>query len=382
VKIGILTGGGDVPGLNACIKAAVNRLSSEGHTVLGIRRGWAGLLETDVADASSIANNTLPLDPGVVRTIDRTGGTFLHTSRMNPARVRPGDEPSFLAEGRTGDEVRDHTAHVLAVLERLGVDALIPIGGDDTLSFALRLHEEGVPVVAVPKTMDNDVHGTDYCIGFSTAITRTVIFIHQLRTSAGSHERLTVVEVFGRYSGETSLVSAYLSGVDRAIISEVPFDIDRLAGFLGADKAANPSRYAMMTISEGATMEGGELIQEGPEDPYGHRKLGGIGQLTAQRLKEITGQDVIYQQIGYLMRSGSPDSLDLMVATNYAVMAADLLIEGNMGRLVALRNGNYANLPLAVTRQGQKRVDVGALYDAEHYLPKIRHVDGKPMFLY
>ncbi len=382
MKVGILTGGGDVPGLNASIKAATMRLASEGHAVLGIRRGWAGLLETDPDDPSTAAANTIVLDPGHVRTIDRTGGTFLHTSRTNPAKVRPGDEPAFLAAGRQDDGARDHTGHVLRVLDHLGLDALIPIGGDDTLSFAVRLSDEGVPVVAIPKTMDNDVHGTDYCIGFSTAITRTVIFIHQLRTSAGSHERLAVVEVFGRYSGETSLVSAYLSGVDRAIISEVPFDIEKLAGFLMADKAANPSRYAMMTISEGATLIGGEMVQGGPEDAYGHKKLGGVGQQTSELLKEITGDGIIYQQIGYLMRSGSPDSLDLMVAINYAVMAADLVIEGTTGRLVALRNGNYTNVPLSVTRQGVKRVDVTSLYDTEHYLPKIRHVDGKPMFLY
>ena len=382
MKVGILTGGGDVPGLNASIKAVVLRMASEGHEVIGLRRGWAGLLETNPDDPSTLAEHVVALDPGVVRTIDRTGGTFLHTSRTNPAKVRPSEEPAFLADGRTDDGPRDHTPHALRVLDHLGLDALIPIGGDDTLSFALRLSDEGVPVVAIPKTMDNDVHGTDYCIGFSTAVTRTVIFIHQLRTSAGSHERLAVVEVFGRYSGETSLVSAYLSGVDRAIISEVPFDIERLAERLSADKKANPSRYAMMTISEGATMVGGQMEQFGPEDAFGHRKLGGIGQTTSEMLKEITGDGIIYQQIGYLMRSGSPDSLDLMVAINYAVMAADLVIEGTTGRLVALRNGNYANVPLGVTRQGVKRVDIDALYDSANYLPKIRHVDGKPMFLY
>lgn len=382
MKVGILTGGGDVPGLNACIKAATNRASEEGHIVVGIRRGWAGLLETDPDDPESIAENTTPLNPAVVRTIDRTGGTFLHTSRTNPAKVKPEDEPAFLRADGEGEEPRDHTPHVLKVIDRLGIDALIPIGGDDTLSFALRLHDEGVPVVAIPKTMDNDVHGTDYCIGFSTAVTRTVNFIHQLRTSAGSHERLAVVEVFGRYSGETSLVSAYLAGVDRAIISEVPFDIERLARFLMDDREANPSRYAMMTISEGAQMVGGEMVMGGREDAYGHRKLGGIGQVTGEALRQITGQGIIYQQLGYLMRSGTPDSLDLMVAINYAVMAADLVIDGQYGRLVALRNGNYVNVPIGVTRQGVKRVDVGALYDADNYRPKIRHVDGKPMFLY
>jgi ATP-dependent phosphofructokinase / diphosphate-dependent phosphofructokinase len=382
MRIGILTGGGDVPGLNASIKAATNRAVADGHEMVGIRRGWAGLLELDPADPDSAGTHIVPLDPDVVRTIDRTGGTILHTSRTNPAKVRASDEPDFLKAGRVDDEARDHTPHVLKVLERLGIDALIPIGGDDTLSFALRLHDEGIPVVAVPKTMDNDVHGTDYCIGFSTAVTRTVIFIHQLRTSAGSHERLAVVEVFGRYSGETSLVSAYLSGMDRAIISEVPFDVEKLATFLMDDKRKNPSRYAMTTISEGAHFVGGEMVMGGSADAYGHRKLGGIGAQTGEALKEITGEGIIYQQIGYLMRSGQPDSLDLMVAINYAVMAADLLLEGTHGRLVALRNGSYVNVPLEVVRQGVKRADVDALYDGDEYRPKIRHVDGKPMFLY
>jgi 6-phosphofructokinase len=382
MKIGILTGGGDVPGLNACIKAVVGRAASEGHQVIGIRKGWAGLLDTDPENPLAVQTGTIALDPSVVRTIDRSGGTFLHTSRTNPAKVRPANEPAFLRDGRTDDEPRDHTAHVLRVIERLGLSALIPIGGDDTLSFALRLHEEGIPVVAIPKTMDNDVHGTDYCIGFSTAVSRTVNLVHQLRTSAGSHERLTVVEVFGRNSGETSLVSAYLSGVDRAIISEVPFDVDKLAELLMRDKRANPSNYAMMTISEGATLAGGQVIESGEEDAFGHRKLGGIGQLTSELLKERTGQDMIYQQLGYLMRSGSPDSLDLMVAINYAVMATDLILQGGTGRLVALRDGNYVNLPLSILGEGVRRVDIEALYDAERYLPKVRHVDGKPMFLY
>ena len=382
MKVAVLTGGGDVPGLNACIKAATLRAIDDGHEVVGIRRGWAGLLETDPGDPATIGSNSTPLDPVAVRTIDRTGGTVLHTSRTNPAKVRPAEEPEFLKSGREDDEPRDHTGHVLKVLDALGIDALLPIGGDDTLSFALRLHAEGVPVVAIPKTMDNDVHGTDYCIGFSTAVTRTVNFVHQLRTSAGSHERLAIVEVFGRYSGETSLVSAYLAGVERAVISEVSFDIERLASLLMDDKRRNPSHYAMMTISEGATLVGGEMVMGDKEDAYGHRKLGGIGQVTGELLHAITGEGIINQHLGYLMRSGSPDSLDLMVAINYAVMAADLVAAGEYGRLVALRNGNYVNVPIDVVRQGVKRVDVGALYDVDAYRPKIRHVDGKPMFLY
>src|SRR6478672_2731734 len=319
MKIGILTGGGDVPGLNACIKAVVGRATSEGHQVIGIRRGWAGLLDTDPENPLAVQVGTMTLDPATVRTIDRSGGTFLHTSRMNPAKVKPANEPAFLRGGRTDDAPRDHTAHVLRVIERLGISALISIGGDDTLSFGLRLHQEGVPVVAIPKTMDNDVHGTDYCIGFSTAVTRGVEFIHALRTSTGSHERIAVVELFGRYSGETSLITAYLAGVDRAVISEVPFDVERLSRLLVADKRANPSNYAMVTISEGATIAGGEMVLSGTEDAFGHRKLGGIGAATGDLIGRITGEGIVLQQVAYLMRSGSPDSLDLMVATNYAV---------------------------------------------------------------
>jgi len=382
MRIGILTGGGDVPGLNPCIKAVVNRVAHDGHEVVGLRRGWAALLEHVPDDPGSAERWFQSLTPSVVRTIDRTGGTFLHTSRTNPSRVRPRDVPAHLADRAVGDGPFDFTDHVLRVVESLGIDVLIPIGGDDTLSYALRMHDEGVPVIAIPKTMDNDVHGTDYCIGFSTAVTRGVQFIHNLRTSTGSHERIAVVELFGRYSGETSLITAYLAGVDRAVISEVPFDIDKLGALLVADKRANPSNYSMLTVSEGATIAGGDMVLSGEEDAYGHRKLGGIGELTASLLKEHTGEEMIVQVIGYLMRSGAPDSLDLMVATNYAVMAADLALEGASGRMVALRSGTYTSVPISATREGVKRVDVDELYDVEAYRPKLRHVTGKPMFLY
>jgi ATP-dependent phosphofructokinase / diphosphate-dependent phosphofructokinase len=382
MRIGILTGGGDVPGLNPCIKSVVNRVVDDGHEVIGLRRGWAGLLECQPDQPESIADCTMALNPERVRIIDRSGGTILHTSRTNPQKVRASEVPDFLKDKASPQGTSDFTPHVLTVLSALGIDALIPIGGDDTLSYALRMHQEGVPVIAIPKTMDNDVHGTDYCIGFSTAVTRSVNFIHQLRTSAGSHERLAVIELFGRYSGETSLISAYLAGADRAIISEVPFDIDKLADLLMRDKRRNPSNYAMVTVSEGATLTDGELQLSGEADAYGHRKLGGIGDLTGQLLKEKTGEGIITQTVGYLMRSGSPDSLDLMVATNYAVMAADLAVEGASGRMVALKNGTYTNVPINVTGEGARRVDVGALYDEEAYQPKIRHVGGKPMFLY
>ena len=381
--IAILTGGGDVPGLNPCIKTVAYRAIDEGVRVLGVRRGWGGLLHYNPDDPESFAANLQWLDKNMVRTIDRTGGTYLHTSRTNPASVRPKDVPAFLRDRVSPDAERaDLTAHVLANLDRLGVDALIPIGGDDTLSFGERLHREGFPVIAVPKTMDNDVYGTDYCIGFSTAVTRSVNFIHALRTSTGSHERIAVVELFGRYCGETSLVAAYLSGADRAIISEVPFDPERLARLVLEDKRTNPSNYAMVTISEGARVAGGEMHLTGEADPYGHRKLGGIGAETGALLKQITGEDIVFQQLSYLMRSGAPDSLDLMVAVNFANMAVDLALEGTSGRLVALSRGTYTDIPLSTVAQGKKRVDVEELYDPDQYRPKVRHVMGKPMFLY
>ena len=380
MRFAILTGGGDVPGLNPCIKAFVNRAEAAGHDVVGVRRGWAGLLNYE--PGSPDEGLVVDLDAANVRTIDRTGGTVLHTSRTNPGSVRTKDVPPFLSDSVQGDGPHDLTRHVLGVIEHLELDTLVAIGGDDTLSYALRLHDEGIPVIAIPKTMDNDVHGTDYCIGFSTAVTRGVQFIHNLRTSSGSHERLAVVELFGRYSGETSLVTAYLAGVDRAVISEVPFDPDRLAQLLLEDKRSNPSRYAMVTVSEGAKPVAGDLFLSGEEDAYGHRKLGGIGQQLSEALKERTGEDMIYQPLAYLMRSGSPDSLDLMVATNFAVMAADLAVEKDTGRMVSLRNGTYTTVPISATREGVKRVDVDELYDAEEYRPKVRHVLGKPMFLY
>lgn len=388
MRIGILTGGGDVPGLNPSIKAAVQRAVEEGHEVIGIRRGWGGLLDYNPDDPESFEKNLMRLDKQVVRKIDRTGGTFLHTSRTNPSKVSKKRVPDFLRDPEHPDaeeednRLRDFTPHVLRNLEKLGIDVLIPIGGDDTLSYGERLHREGFPVVAIPKTMDNDVYGTDYCIGFSTAVTRSVQFIHNLRTSTGSHERIAVVELFGRNSGETSLISSYLAGVDRAIISEVPFDPERLAELVIQDKRNNPSNYAMVTISEGAHMIGGKVVEYGEADAYGHKKLGGIGAITGEALKKITGENIIYQQVSYLMRSGAPDALDLMVAFNYANLAVSLATNGVSGRMVALRDGTYTHIPMSTVTSGIKRVDVDELYDVNNYLPKVRHVLGKPMFLY
>jgi len=380
--VGILTGGGDVPGLNPCIKAVVYRGIEEGLKVIGIRRGWGGIIEFNPDDPKSREQHIEELDTAKVRTIDRSGGTYLHTSRTNPGKVKYKEVPGFLKSQAKEGEITDFTPQVLKNLQRLGIDVLIPIGGDDTLSYGERLHQEGFPVVAIPKTMDNDVFGTDYCIGFSTAVTRSVNFIHALRTSTGSHERIAVVELFGRYCGETSLISAYLASADRAIISEVPFDPERLAKLIMEDKKANPSNYAMLTISEGARMTAGKMVQYGEADAYGHRKLGGIGLETGDILKKLTGQDIVFQQLSYLMRSGAPDSLDLMVAVNYANMAIDLIMKRVYGRMIALRQGIYTDVPLSIITTGQKRVDVRELYDEEQYRPKVRHVMGKPMFLY
>ena len=386
MRIGVLTGGGDVPGLNAAIKTITYRGVSEGHEIIGIRRGWMGLLHYNPDDPETYKQYILPLNKANTRTIDRTGGTFLHTSRVNPSRVLPEKAPAFLKpeeQEPDKDGFLDFTPHVLKNLEHLKIDVLIPIGGEDTLGYAARLHREGFPIVSIPKTMDNDVFGTDFCIGFSTAVTRSVRFIHQLRSTCGSHERIGVIELFGRHCGETSLISAYLAGVDRAIISEVPFDLEKLAELLMKDKRENPSNYAMMTISEGARIIGEDIVYKKDKvDPYGHKKLGGIGAITADRLQKITGESTMIQEVAYLMRSGEPDALDVMVAVNYANIAMDLIATKKFGRMVALRNGRYTDVTAESPILGVKTVDVRALYDVEEYRPKVWHAHGKPMFLY
>jgi len=274
------------------------------------------------------------------------------------------------------------TKHVLKNLENLGVDVLVPIGGDDTLGYGSRLFSEQYPIVEIPKTMDNDVYGTDYCIGFSTAVTRSVQFIHQLRTSTGSHERIAIIELFGRYSGQTALISGYLAGVDRTVIPEVPFDPKHLSDLLLKDHHENPSHYAVMVISEGAKPKDGDMVMYGKEDAFGHKKLGGIGIVTAEAIKQNTGIHTLYQQLSYLMRSGAPDSLDLMVAVTFANMAMDLIHRRNFGHMVALQDGLYTYVPADTPSLGSRKVDVDALYDVEQYKPKLRQARGKPMFLY
>lgn len=383
MRIGILTGGGDVPGLNPCIKAATRAAESFGWEMIGFRRGWAGPLNYNPDDKAGSEHLLMPLDRARTRTIDRTGGTILHTSRTKPSKVKKEDVPSFV-KGATLNEdgTYDCTAHVLRVMESVGIDALIPIGGDDTLSYGARLYQEGMKTMSIPKTMDNDVFGTDYCIGFSTAVTRSIDSITGLRTSTGSHERIAVVELFGRNSGETALMSGALADADRVLIAEVPFDVNRVAELLAADRAANPSNYSMVCVSEGAQMEGGEIIERGEADAYGHRKLGGIGQLLGDEIKRITGINIISQNLGYIMRAGAPDALDQMVSRSYGTMAVQLLAQGQHGLMMALRDGNYTTVPGDTCIQGEKRVDIEAFYDTETYRPRVEQILGKPMFMY
>jgi ATP-dependent phosphofructokinase / diphosphate-dependent phosphofructokinase len=384
-RIGILTGGGDVPGLNMAIKGFVGRMEEAGYEIFGLKRGWDALLNIVPSPQADNSAWLVPLTRANTRTIDRSGGTVLHTSRINPAIMKPEEVPEHLRGRETGCDAGgrlDLTSAALEVLEFLRLETLVAIGGDGTLSFACRLHEEGVPVVGVPKTMDNDVFGTEYCIGFSTAITRSVNFIHDLRTAAGSHERFLIVELFGRYCGETCLLSSYLAGTDRALIAEVPFEPGLVVELLAADKRSNPSNYAVVAISEGAHPVGGQPVESGDADVMGKRELGGIGRLLRQELQRTTGNRVIYQRLGYLMRSGPPDALDRLVASNFANLAADLALAGETGRLVAILEGRYSTVPIGTVGAGSKQVDVERFYDRVNYRPKIIGVLDLPMFLH
>lgn len=382
-KIAILTGGGDVPGLNAAIRSFVVHATQSGLEVIGLRRGWEALVRIVPDSSADNSRWIVPLDAVNTRTIDRSGGTFLHTTRLNPARTREAQVPENLradAGPRSTEGRYDLTRQALRTIEFLGVDGLVVIGGDGTLAFARRLDNEGVPVVAIPKTLDNDVYGTDYCIGFSTAITRSVAFINDLRTAAGSHERLVVVELFGRYSGETCLLTSYLAGTDRAAIAEVPFDVKRLYELMERDRADNPSGYAILAISEGARpSDGGYFERGGPADANGTRRLGGVGEFVSDYFEQRSGERVIYQRLAYLMRSGAPDSLDQLVAKNYGRLAADLIARGVRGCMVALVEGRYSSVEIQQTGR-RKQVDVDRFYDPATFRPKEGNVLGMPMF--
>ncbi|HHN74210.1 MAG TPA: phosphofructokinase [Acidobacteria bacterium] len=382
-RIGVLTGGGDVPGLNVVIKTLTARMEDAGWEVVGLKRGWAALLHAGPGSPFPGSDWTLRLTRQNTRTIDRTGGTMLHSSRTNPMAVAPDEIPPHLKGQGTPleDGKVDLTEVAIRTVETLGLDVLVAIGGDDTLSFARRLDEEGLPVIGIPKTMDNDVFGTDYCIGFSTAVSRSVNMITDLRSPAGSHERFLVVELFGRNCGETSLMVSLLCAADRALISEVPFDPDRVAELILRDKRDNPSNYALITVSEGARIEGGEVIESGEPDAYGHKKLGGIGMWLSEFLKKKTREGTVYQSLAYLMRSGPADSLDKLVAINFARIAADQVVRGETGRLVAVDKGLYTTREISIVGAGVRKVNVERYYDAEAYRPKLGSVIGHPLFL-
>jgi 6-phosphofructokinase 1 len=386
--IGILTGGGDVPGLNPAIRAVTIRALREGYRVIGIRRGWAGLIDVVRDPQADNSNNFQVLSEEIVNRAGRTGGTFLHTSRTNPPRVRRDQLPPHLQDQYT-DQANDLTPEVLKNLEFVGIDTLIPIGGDDTLSYAVRMHQEGVKVVAIPKTMDNDVPGTDYCIGFSTCVTRTIELANSLRTVAGSHERVLVLEVFGRYAGFTSMLPTMAGAAHRCVIPEYRFDIERLTDLLMYDRRNNPSRYAVLLVSEGAMFEGGEMVfKERTTDAYGHAKLGGIGDLISARLRELTPKyndgvavDTLNQKLGYMVRCGDPDAIDSIVPMAYGNLALDLILKQVHGRLVVLKNGRYDNVPIDVVASTKKKVNVERFYNTDRLRPKFESFEKTPLFI-
>jgi 6-phosphofructokinase 1 len=386
--IGILTGGGDVPGLNPAIRAVTIRALREGYQVIGLKRGWLGISSIIRDKDADNSEWVQVLTEEIVNRAGRTGGTFLHTSRTKPSSMAKGDVPDHLRDIYSAEK-NDLTPEIIKNLDFLGVDYLIPIGGDDTLSYGVRLFKEGVKVVAIPKTMDNDVPGTDYCIGFSTCVTRTIQMTHSLRTSAGSHERLLVLEVFGRYAGYTAMLPTMAGAADRCVIPEYQFDMDRLTELLVHDRNKNPSKYAVVLVSEGAMFNGGEMIfQNAVTDAFGHAKLGGIGDLVSAELKERSARwnngkelNIISQKLGYLVRGGDPDAIDSIVPMAYGNLALDLILQGLHGRLVVLRNGRYDNVPLDVVTSYKKLVNVDKFYNIERLRPDYKSFEMKPLMI-
>jgi 6-phosphofructokinase len=386
--IGILTGGGDVPGLNPAIRAVTIRALREGYKVIGIRRGWAGLVDVVRDKKADNSKNYQELTEDVVNRAGRTGGTFLHTSRTNPARIKNDRLPEHLRE-QYPNEVDDITPEILKNLDFLGIDYLIPIGGDDTLSYAVRMYQEGVKVVAIPKTMDNDVPGTDYCIGFSTCVTRTIEIANSLRTVAGSHERLMVLEVFGRYAGFTAMLPTMAGAAHRCVIPEFKFNIERLAERLMLDRKYNPSNYSVVLVSEGAMFEGGEMVfKDRTTDAFGHAKLGGIGDLVSEQLKGFTPKynngrsvDTVTQKLGYLVRCGDPDAIDSIVPMAYGNLALDLILKKTHGRLVVLKNGRYDNIPIDIVTSTKKTVNVERFYNTDRLRPHYKSFEMTPLFI-
>lgn len=386
--IGILTGGGDVPGLNPAIRAVTIRALREGFQVVGIRRGWAGAISILRDPKADNSENYQILTEEVVNRAARTGGTFIHTSRTNPSNVGKSSIPEHLRDTYTADK-NDLTPEVLKNLEFLGIDYMIPIGGDDTLSYGVRLFKEGVKVIAIPKTMDNDVPGTDYCIGFSTCVSRTIQLSNSLRTSAGSHERFLVLEVFGRYAGFTAMLPTIAGAANRCVIPEYKFKIEHLAELLSEDRNRNPSKYSVAIVSEGAMFEGGEMVFQGSAtDAYGHAKLGGIGDLVSAAIKDLSPQfnkgktvNVINQKLGYLVRAGDPDAIDSIVPMAYGNLALDMILSGIHGRLVVLKNGRYDNMPIEVVTSMKKTVNVDKYYNTDRLHPHYHSFEMRPLFI-
>ncbi|MCT4604092.1 MAG: 6-phosphofructokinase [Marinifilum sp.] len=386
--IGILTGGGDVPGLNPAIRAVTIRALREGYKVIGIRKGWRGLIDIVRDEKVDNSENFEVLTEELVNKVGRTGGTFLHTSRVNPSKTSRERVPVHLKD-KYDQDVNDLTEEVLSNLDFLNIDYLIPIGGDDTLSYGVRLYQEGFKVIAIPKTMDNDVPGTDYCIGFSTCITRTISLTHSLRTSAGSHERLLVLEVFGRYAGFTAILPTLAGAANRCVIPEHNFDVERLTELMIQDRFSNPSRYSVVLISEGAAFTGEEMIfQDDAMDDYGHKKLGGIGDRVSEQMKILSPKfnnlkpiNVINQKLGYMVRCGDPDAIDSIVPMAFGNLALDLIIKGIHGRLITLRNGRYDNAPIDIVTSSKKLVDVDRYYNTERLRPKYNSFELQPLFL-
>lgn len=386
--IAILTGGGDVPGLNPAIRAITIRAVREGYKVVGLRRGWAGLVDLIRDKEADNSDNFQILTEEIVNKAGRTGGTFLHSSRTHPGHVPKLEVPAHLQD-KYSDEVNDLTGEILKNLDYLGIDYLIPLGGDDTLSYGVRLYQEGVKIIAIPKTMDNDVPGTDYCIGFSTCVTRTIMITRSLLTSAGSHERFLVLEVFGRYAGFTAMLPTMAGAANRCVIPEYKFDMEQLTELLVHDRFKNPSKYSVVLVSEGAMFEGGEMVyQDLTKDSYGHAKLGGIGDLISAELKILSPKfnngkpiNVITQKLGYLVRGGDPDAIDSIVPMAYGNLAFDLALKGIHGRLVVLKNGRYDNVPIDVVSSKKKLVNVEKHYNTERLRPYYKSFEMQPLFI-
>jgi ATP-dependent phosphofructokinase / diphosphate-dependent phosphofructokinase len=387
--IAILTGGGDVPGLNPAIRAITLRALEEGFQVLGLRRGWLGILELVRDKHADNSNNYMVLTEEIVNKSGRTGGSFLHTSRTRPSHV-PKDMVPVHLQSKFNKEMNDLTPEVIKNLDYLGIDYLIPIGGDDTLSYAVRMYQEGIKVIAIPKTMDNDVPGTDYCIGFSTCITRTISMINTLRTSAGSHERILVVEIFGRYAGFTAMLPTMAGAANRCVIPEFKFNIEKLTELMVEDHNRNPSKYSVLLVSEGAVMEGAPTIALPSKESETsiHEKIGSVGDNISKKIKELSAKynngksiNVISQSLGYLVRGGDPDAIDSIVPMAYGNLALDLILKGIHGRLVVLRNGRYDNAPLDVVTSLKKTVDVKRYYNIERYRPHYKSFEFQPLFI-